>query len=393
MSVLRFDPAGRDERLSAACTDVRSGILGAVREVLAETRYARNFARRGYASALLGALAADTNLAELWVVDAPSDPDALLLAARVSTVRAVRAVRENPRRARRPVEEAMKSIHAAGIAWPDDPTPSVVMLALLKHHHGEAVGESTLPELAGLRGPWQLVERDIWPRDPFNRETGRHLLEYFAPRHGGSNEQMARVAEALAQWSPEHSPLRLLPLAAFIEAEPDPELEAARKADRFNRVDEINKLISKTAQEYQKASAARDKARVDQDGRLAPDPVDVGERIAKLQREAALEHGALAGDSRKFPYFLGQDIDELFAAWFLADGGLDPQGPTGYLPLADLSLLALGLKLAGKTGYAATVFRRLRPFATRYPWSLYGDPAAVLDETLAELRAAGEWTG
>ena len=34
VSALKFDPAGLDERLSAACTDVRSGILGAVREVL-----------------------------------------------------------------------------------------------------------------------------------------------------------------------------------------------------------------------------------------------------------------------------------------------------------------------------------------------------------------------
>lgn len=385
MSGFTWDPAWRDERLTAACTDVRSGIVGAGREVLAETRSTRDFARRGYASALLGALAAGTNLAELWVEDAPRNPDALLLAARVQTARAAKALRTNSNSARPLVDGAVAAIHAAGAAWPADPTPWVAMLALVKNYRGDAAGEPSISELAGLRGPWELVEQGIWPRDPNNREAARHLLDYFGPRSSGSNAQMAQIAAYLAQRSPQDSPVRLLPLAARIEAEPDPEAEAVAAAGRFNRLEQINGLISVAAAELQEVTSGTWRS---QDGKLPPESTDLRARIAKLQQVAKREEADLLAESSRFPYFLGQDLVELYDHWFLDSGAFDPRGPTGYVPLADVSLLAHGLVLAGEIGYAAVLFRHLYPHASRYPWSLYGEPEQVLEKTLREVRDA-----
>jgi hypothetical protein len=386
VSGFTWDPAWRDERLTAACTDVRSGIVGAAREVLAETWSTRDFARRGYASALLGALAAGTNLADLWVQDAPRNPDALLLAARVQTARAAKALRTNPNSARPLVEGAVAAIHAAGAAWPEDPTPWVVLLALFKNYRSDAASEPTIPELAGLRGPWELVERGIWARDAHNREAARHLLDYFGPRSGGSNAQMAQVAACLAQRSPQDSPLRLLPLAARIEAEPDPEAEAVAAAGRFNRLEQINELISVAAADLKAVTSGTWRS---EEGRLPPESTDLRARIAKLQQVAEREEADLLAETSEFPHFLGQDLADLYAHWFSNSGGFDPRGPTGYVPLADVSLLAHGLVLAGEISYAAVVFRHLYPYASRYPWSLYGDPEQVLDKTLREVRDAG----
>src|SRR5579872_6213465 len=50
-----------------------------------------DFARRGYASAVLGSACANLNAAELWTTEEPESPDAWLLWARVAAIRALRA--------------------------------------------------------------------------------------------------------------------------------------------------------------------------------------------------------------------------------------------------------------------------------------------------------------
>jgi transcriptional regulator with XRE-family HTH domain len=101
-------------------------LLGAVRLMPAETREARQFARRGYASAVLGSLAARTNVAEQWLREEPKDPDALLLAARVAAA----AYRKWHTRARKLLTQTLDLAGRCALAWPDDPTPHVVVLSL-----------------------------------------------------------------------------------------------------------------------------------------------------------------------------------------------------------------------------------------------------------------------
>lgn len=380
-----WDPAGRDERLAAACTDVRGGIVGAAREVLAETRADKDFARRGYASALLGALAADGNLPQLWLRDAPRDPDALLLAARVAAARAAKALRAGDRRATRLVREAAGVTEAAAHGSPQDPTPWVVMLGLLKHRPAEAGTRMTIHASTGLVGPWDLVEDSIWSRDPNNRETGRHLLDYFGPRLGGSNASMAAIAAYLAHRSPRNSPLRLLTLAAHIESVADPDADAAEAAERFNRIEAIRSLIAGLEAELQAIASGTWRS---EDGRLPPDPGDLRERRAKLVHEAAHEEADLAAESPALPAVLGHEVADLYASWFLTPEASSPLHAAGYVPVADLSLLAHGLHLAGENGYAQVVLRHLYPHASPYPWKLYGDPQQVLSETLRTLARA-----
>jgi len=377
VTTFSWDPAGRDERLAVACTDVRGGLVGAAREVLAETRAANDFARRGYASALLGALASGGNLPQLWLRDAPRDPDALMLAARAASAIAVKALKSDDRHAAARVRDAIGVIRSAVEAWPEDPTPFVVMLGLVKHCRSRPTVRHASAASYQLPDPWALAEAEIWQRDRYNRETGRHLLECFSPKCGGSNSEMAEVAADLAHCSPHHSPLRLLPFAARIEAVPDPEAQAEETAQRLNRLEAIRTLASSISDQLRALQAGTWQ---DPDGRPAPDPGDLRERRAKLLHEAEREEADLSGESKPISRALGLELSDLYASWFLAHDGADPQRVAGYAPVSDFSLLAHGLHLAGENGYAQVVLRYLHPYASSYPWRLYGDPQQVLPD-------------
>lgn len=384
-----WDPAGRDVRLAAACTDVRGGIIGAAREVLVETRERRQFGRRGYASALLGSLAAHGNLAALWLRDCPDDPDSLLLAARVAAAVATKALREESPSARVLVGRAHAAVRAAARAWPDDPTPWVILLGLRKYHRCGPLTASKGFSGEGLLGPWAQLERSVYTRDPYNREASRQLLEYFSPRYGGTAEFMTAVANYLTRDCPNGSPLRLLPLVAYLECGLDPRAEAQSTADQFNRTGQLEKLIADIDTELE---AVLSGTWTSPDGRMAPEPAGLSEQRAKLEAELARERESLAAEAKvrnHLPRAVRSDLDDLYAAWFLGSGDVfDPAGSVGYVPLADISLLAHGLHLSGERVKARAVLRHLHPHASRYPWSLYGDPERVLRRTLAELERA-----
>ena len=74
-----WGPAGHDHALALACADLRAGSLFNARPLLERTREQREWAQRGYVSAVLGALARATNLVETWVREDKRNPDAWLL--------------------------------------------------------------------------------------------------------------------------------------------------------------------------------------------------------------------------------------------------------------------------------------------------------------------------
>jgi hypothetical protein len=179
--------------------------------------------------------------------------------------------------------------------------------------------------------------------------------------------------------------LRLLTFAARIESVADPDADAAETAERFNRIEAIRSLIAGVDVELQAVTSGTWRSI---DGRLPPDPADLHERREKLVREAAHEEADLATESKPIPALLGLELADLYASWFLAPGAADPHQAAGYVPVADLSLLAHGLHLAGENGYAQVVLRHLYPHASPYPWKLYGDPQQVLAETLQAVARA-----
>ncbi|HEV2634523.1 MAG TPA: hypothetical protein VGX23_05220 [Actinocrinis sp.] len=389
MSEFKWDPAWRDRRLAVACTDVQAGVVGAVREVLAETREARDFARRGYASALLGSLAASGNLPKLWLREEPRSPDALLLAARVAAVHAAGAYRHQPYLLPKLVQQAVDLTVAAGRAWNEDPTPYVVMLGLTKLHRTGAPVEPRAAELGGLLGPWDLVEQGVWARDRFNREAGRQLLAYFSPEYGGGNEPMSRVAAYLADTSPPASPLRLLPMAAFLDRAPDPVADADDDRQHDDRVSAARRLLAEI--DGQLASPAVLGGGHRADGTSVADPEDLRARRERLVRIVDEREGERWSEPGVVRRPLARGLVQVYVQWFLTPGVLEPVGAAGYVPLPDMSLLARGLHLAGEFTYARHVLRHLLPFASRYPWSLAGDPEAVLRSVLHDCEVSVTW--
>ena len=362
--------AWRDHRLDAACTDVQAGLLGAARLVLAETRDAGQHARRGYASAVLGSLAARTDVAEQWLREEPKDPDALLLAARVAAVHAAAAYRKRHARARKLLDQTLDLAGRCALARPEDPTPYVITLSLARFECQQVPPSDALPELGGLPGPWGLVEQEIWPRDPYNRETARHLLTYF----GTSRTAAAptQVALSLAARSPLASPLRLLPLAAFLEYPLTGEEAEAADLDRYERINGLRKLVAGLDERLKTGGGI--------DGYTAD--FDLQERRKRLMRSIeAMTQEAEAAPRVPRRAMVGE-LTDLHALWFV-----HRSGPEEYVPIADVSLLARGLQLGGEYSRAGGVLRHLLPLATAYPWKLDGDPATVLAAAIAECSA------
>jgi hypothetical protein len=364
--------AWRDQRLGSACTDVQAGLLGAARMMLAETRDTQTFARRGYASAVLGSLAARTDLAERWLAEEPKDPDALLLAARVSAVRTAAAYRKRHRKARALLAQTADLAGRSAAAWPADPTPFVVTLALTRFEC-QLEEPTALPELAALEGPWRLVEQEIWPRDPHNREAGRHLLAFFGSRPGGAAAS-AEVALSLAERSPAASALRLLPLAAFLEYPRVGKEAVDADLDRFNRLNDSRALIEGIDARLASGDGI--------DGYTSRGDLLV--RRARVENTIAEMDREIAAGPRTLRPSMVRDLVDLHAAWFRHRSG--PHELDG-VPIADVSLLARGLQLGREFSCAVTVLRYLLPYASRYPWKLDGDPGAVLSEAITECAA------
>lgn len=389
MSEFRWDPAWRDRRLAAACTDVQAGVVGAVREVLAETREARDFARRGYASAVLGSLAASGNLPQLWLHEEPRSPDALMLAARVAAVHAAGAFRRQQHLVPKLVMQAVDLTVAAARVWDEDPTPYVVMLGLTRLQRPAVLVEPRAADLRGLLGPWDLVEEGIWARDPCNREAGRQLLAFFSPEHGGGNDPMTRVAAHVAETSPSASPLRLLPMAAFLDRAVDPDFGVVSDTNHYNRITSARTLITEIDWQLANPETVRDIHRTK--GVSPPDPEDLRFRRERLTRIVEGRDGEGPEESGGLRRSLARGLAQLYVQWFLTPSALEPGGAVGYVPLPDMSLLARGLHLAGEFTYARHVLRHLLPFASRYPWSLAGEPEAVLHGVLRDCQVSMNW--
>jgi hypothetical protein len=365
-----WGPAGLDHALALACEDLRAGSLFKARPLLERTRERREWAQRGYVSAVLGALARATNLAETWVREDKRNPDAWLLWARTAGVRALRAHDEQS--APGVVDElrkiATRACDGAQSLVPADPTPQVIKLSLDRLRFREPLAA---PVELGIDapGPWDQFHR-VYVLDPANREAGHHLLAYFQPRHGGAGGGH-RIAEWIAtDLAPADSPLRLLPLYAEIELGPDPERQGAVEPARERHVTLLEDLIEEVTSgrgEYGFYDQQRRTERIEQ----------LHVALEEAKNEHPTEYSEWSHDAAR----------ELHHQWFGEGAGVP------YAPVRDLSVLADFLHDAGAREQAADVLRFLSPHASDFPWSRRGAAASVLAAVYEDCEVPIPGTG
>lgn len=220
------NPAGRDTDLYAAVQDIQAGYWLQMRQVLARTENWPQWISR---TQVLGVVAAQANVVELWLKEEPSSLAARVMYARVATERVLQAHRKQWTRDYRKagdleklVARAREGCHRACEENPDDPVPWVCRLALAEtdmagrypeHHMAPPPHEYLLPD-----GPWGLLA-EVHRRDPFNREAWHRMSQALQARPGPAGRQA--VATDFARWTvsfaPPDSPLLLLPLYARVQ--------------------------------------------------------------------------------------------------------------------------------------------------------------------------------
>jgi hypothetical protein len=171
----------------------------AARDLLYAT--GQNWDRRVFRLQALAYRAAGLRWAETWADAERHNPDALVMLAHVH---AVRSLLQSPDRADEAVEQAWQTCQLAAGTYDADPSPWVVMLALLRMRR-------TDPQL--LRWVW----RELQARDPYNLEGHHELVTYAFERNHGSDTQMHQWARELAYAAPKGSAISVVLLVAHAE--------------------------------------------------------------------------------------------------------------------------------------------------------------------------------
>ncbi|MFE9769754.1 hypothetical protein ACFYPC_35420 [Streptomyces sp. NPDC005808] len=211
-------PAGRDDELRLALEDQRMDRYDCARQLLLRT--GPNWTLRTFRSQVLAVGAAGNSAIDSWYAEDPHDPNALMMRGRVLTQRALNAHRDglSGQRLISAVETARSACKAAAESWPDDPVPYVCFLALAQTDIDPRVPHSQMHwwkprDKMMPPGPWRLLDW-VNERDPYNREAYHRMLQVLHARGRGGLD----FAQWVTTFAPEGSPLRLLPLYAFVES-------------------------------------------------------------------------------------------------------------------------------------------------------------------------------
>ncbi|WP_326724681.1 hypothetical protein OHT59_40400 [Streptomyces sp. NBC_00243] len=210
--------AGPDEDLRLALEDLRIDRYLEAKRLLRATY--GDWALRTSRSQVLAVGSANNKAIDQWYAEEPSDPDALMMRARVLTQRVLNAHRSglSGQKLISAVDSARAACKAAADRWPADPVPYVCYLALAQtdvderfpHHR---VHWSPPPERMLPPGPWRVLDW-VNERDPGNREAYHRMLGVFHARGRGGGLDFAQWVTTFA---PAESPLNLLPLYAYVE--------------------------------------------------------------------------------------------------------------------------------------------------------------------------------
>jgi hypothetical protein len=189
-----------------------------MRDLLARTGAA--WPLRTARSQVLAAAAARSHVVRTWLAEEPTNPDALMMRARVDVERALHARQFGHESAAGLAERARNSAHQAARAATADPVPWVCLLALASldleqrrpEHHLRAPDRLLPP------GPWGLL-REVQRRDTFNREGHHRVLRTLLAQPLGGSAAVVHFAHWVKSWVPwqSGSSLLVLPLYAYAQ--------------------------------------------------------------------------------------------------------------------------------------------------------------------------------
>jgi hypothetical protein len=192
--------------------ELRAGRWHAARDLLEHT--GRDWALRTARSQVLAAVGAGSDVVAAWRAEEFDSFDAAMMQARVAVVRALRAHRERRRDRDRLVHRARLACWDASRAWDEDPVPWIGLINLaqidvrqLQPGHREPPWELLLPE-----GPWNLL-REVYQRDPYNREAWLRMMQVFLAR----DVPVFDFLRWMSTWAPHGSDLLVMPLYAYVE--------------------------------------------------------------------------------------------------------------------------------------------------------------------------------
>lgn len=361
-----WDPAHADEQLAVACRDLEAGRYGLAREALAATR--EDFATRAQRSMVMASVAAagEGEVAQHWLREAPEDPDAVLLWARTAVVLALRSSRAQQVWA----QLAVRACNEAAAVFPQDPTPWVGLLTLARLgvfprvtvREGWAAYWARHAPFGPREHPDDLDAR--WRRR-VARGLGRHDRHQPPPSRAAHN-RVEVAAEQLGLITAQG------PWELMLEVwERDP-----RSREGHHRMLEcLSPRFGGTVHAMaQFATFVALAAPDDHELQLLPLAVRVEACRAAQQSDQV---GQVAWSDKRA-------CMNAYFDWFLPlrKGG-------GPLPVADCSLLAHALYMAGERTFAGAVIEAMRPHASPYPWSITdpdGDGAAAFLDAARALH-------
>ncbi len=202
-----FDPDCGDAALTTARQDIIIGRWQGLRELLAATGPA--WLARGHRVRLLAQACASTSTLESWLSAEPRSADALVLRAATETARAfhlaIAAGRGVPIDRQR-IDSAAMACFAAADACPDDPTPWISLISVVRLYPGGVRRQ----ELARW---WD----ELYERDPDSMEGHLQILHYYSSRWHGTHGLMYDFARDAAGVAPPGSPLPVLVQYARVE--------------------------------------------------------------------------------------------------------------------------------------------------------------------------------
>ncbi|WP_234386639.1 hypothetical protein [Streptomyces sp. ERV7] len=213
-----YHPAGFDQELRVVLADVQLGRWLAVRDLLART--GGDWALRTARTQVLAAAAARTDAVEAWLAEEPESGDAVVMRARVAVERTLQAHRAGEATVGVLEREARQACLLAAQRLPSDPVPWVCLLALAQVDVGLQWGEHWRPAWEEMlpAGPWGLLAR-VGERDQAgNREAFHRMLQFFYACPHTSVADAINFAQWVVSWAPVGSPLRMLPLYAYMES-------------------------------------------------------------------------------------------------------------------------------------------------------------------------------
>lgn len=241
----------RDDELRVALEELQAGRWLAMATMLARSDV--DWERRTERTKALALVAFRSNVTSTWLSEQPHNADALVMHARVTVERALRAGRQQLGEVRELEDLARSACEVACRFAPGDPVPWVDLIALAELDGRQQRSEHRVaaPERSLLApGPWGLLA-EAHRRHPWNREAYHRMLRFWHAMPGDVG--MGRGVDYVrwvSSWAPANSPLSVLPLYAFVE-EYRRQRDAGRLGplvrrqwDRDHIVHDVNRALS-----------------------------------------------------------------------------------------------------------------------------------------------------